>query len=1200
MITLVEKYDALGGADAYLIPEHEYAGKTVYDMIPARVRESDVVLEVIHNNVSLTDEQSLSIYLKYGDTVSFRIVPADPYGITVWIVFNIVVPLVIGIALNYIINAIVGSPKKPRSRKESATYGFDTPQNTTSSGSPINIVYGKIRVAGHILQAKTKILEDGNTALYMLIGLGEGGEVGWQSICGFTEDVDDKPAPASLEINGNPATSYKDITVSVRLGTKHQSIIPGFEDTVIQIAAFESEVVSATPFLYSTANNVDAIEVKLRFAQGLFNSSRDGLRAKEVQYRVRHRRTGDLPWLNTIEKSVRAKSTSEVTVAFRLDNLNLAKYDIEITRLTPDDSSTLDRSMFQVVEVDEVIYDDLAYTGKALIGVKAVATDQLHGSQPNVTSLCEATKVKVYTSEDEFTYKYTNNPAWIILDILLNSRYGLGALIDKKNVLTSSFITAANSCGALEFNEDRTAQEARSQCDVVIDDFRSSWDWVYTIAQAAFLSVYKLGGKYSIKADEESAPVMLFTGSNVRNFKMGYTAPSERINYVDVHFFDRDQNYTENTIVAIDSEVDGIENYVKETIELTTVTRRSEALRNGVYRINANKFLTRYATWDSDIQAIRCEPNDVVSVAYENVLWGLNTGRVKSATITAIYTNQKIIVEAGKVYNVQVWHDDYSSETSTLANIPGEHDIIVVQGTFTKIPAEDSLYVVGEVNLLVKNIKIIDVKRKTDLTATIYGVEYNKAVYDRTQVISLPPPSDSVGIDARKAPPDISNLKLTERIIEQVDGSLSINLEVSWSPSFSPIANGYYVWLKLSSHAGFTTSPVSPLVKGSYYRITSDVIVNDTYDITVTPVSIFGVRKDPSLTPIASITIRGNTNRPSDVTGFTVTRIGGTLYFNWNAVPELDIKGYEIRNGQNWDSGIVIVSNWSPVVYETNVFFSDTVNTISQKFLVKACNTSNNFSVNAASIVIVIDPRIDANVLVTRNEKLLDFPGTTSNITVAGSNPNKYLELNDATAPYLGTYETAEIDLAGAFRSYVSTFIEAEQVDTTLTWADATFTWGSEIAANRTWQGPANSNNLTVLLEAKYDTASPITTSYAEFSPVEKLFRYARFKITLGLADNKFLARIKEFRMLFDVPDIFASGEGVSVTGNATINYGKTFTLLSSISLQVTGRDLVDAEHLVIPVADRTLTNFKVKILLTDDSSESGSLRKIDWFARGY
>ena len=81
----------------------------------------------------------------------------------------------------------------------------------------------------------------------------------------------------------------------------------------------------------------------------------------------------------------------------------------------------------------------------AYLMVKLVASEQLNGGNPTITSKITGMKVEVFSGGIwKTTKQFSRNPAAIIRDFILNDRYGMG--IPKANVDDASFGVVYNYC----------------------------------------------------------------------------------------------------------------------------------------------------------------------------------------------------------------------------------------------------------------------------------------------------------------------------------------------------------------------------------------------------------------------------------------------------------------------------------------------------------------------------------------------------------------------------------------------------------------------------------------------------------------------------------------------------------------------------------------------------------------------------------
>lgn len=108
---------------------------------------------------------------------------------------------------------------------------------------------------------------------------------------------------------------------------------------------------------------------------------------------------------------------------------------------------------------------DFEYPNVAYISASITATDQVNSSEPGVTVLVHGKKVPVWQGGDpsNFTVEWSNNPAWVALDILCNRDYGLGGYFNAKDkyegVDLDYFAAWADFC-------DEGVPDALGVCDV--------------------------------------------------------------------------------------------------------------------------------------------------------------------------------------------------------------------------------------------------------------------------------------------------------------------------------------------------------------------------------------------------------------------------------------------------------------------------------------------------------------------------------------------------------------------------------------------------------------------------------------------------------------------------------------------------------------------------------------------------------------
>ena len=119
----------------------------------------------------------------------------------------------------------------------------------------------------------------------------------------------------------------------------------------------------------------------------------------------------------------------------------------------------------------------------------------------------------------------------------------------------------------------------------------------------------------------------------------------------------------------------------------------------------------------------------------------------------------------------------------------------------------------------------------------------------------------------------------------------------------------------------------------------------DVITIGVTVVNGLGARSTPQW---LSHVVVGKLQPPSDVASITWAAEPFGVRLSWPAVPDLDVRFYELRQGSDWGSATVLDANAVPG------WLWRVQSTGSRTVWVKARDTSGGYSANAASVAVVI------------------------------------------------------------------------------------------------------------------------------------------------------------------------------------------------------------------------------------------------------
>lgn len=610
------------------------------------------------------------------------------------------------------------------------------------------------------------------------------------------------------------------------------------------------------------------------------------------------------------------------------------------------------------------------------------------------------------TGDDCYSVETTSNPAWVLYYCLTNTRYGLGNYFAESSVDLDTFIDFADYCNG-QVNNARGGTHRRYRFDGVIDDSPAAWDKLVELANTYRATLLQQGDRVRVAWQCVKSPVQLFSIANIKegSFVLSYETNKLRTNYWEMQYLNAENNYEQDYAVYIDPDLEAGEPYRRKTTPIYGVTRPAEANRAALFLCKYNHHVTRQVSFETGIEAICCEPYDVISVSHDVPAWGVGAGRVIQSTETGITLDKQITLESGYTYVVKIRHKSDEYETQTITTTAGDVWAIDV-ASWTKRPEPSAVWVVGKSGVAVKDFLVTDITRTKDLECKVDGIEYVEDVYD-DEVTSIPEVVYTELPDPRKKPGDIpqTSLALAERAQVMPDGHVQNVIDVTWA-SVSDAAN-YEIWYKEGASGRWQYSGFS---RDIHHVINAVFTKGYTYWVTVVPVGPWGAKKHPSQTPIRSITIVGRTTRPADVSSITVHEGRGIVIIKWTAVSDADILGYELRYSMadDWSRATILTSGIPTTEYSTSEYVPGTY-----YFMVKAINRSGLYSATAASVQETLAGPDDESVTVSRDEVVEGWDGTKTNMTVVST--DLVTDAGETTC----TYETPEIDAGSSVTARV-------------------------------------------------------------------------------------------------------------------------------------------------------------------------------------
>lgn len=844
---------------------------------------------------------------------------------------------------------------------------------------------------------------------------------------------------------------------------------------------------------------------------------------------------------------ITGKTTSTYQRSYRIRLTGTPPWDIRVRRITADATTVAIRNKTVWDSYTAITDEQFTYPNSAIVGLSVDAQQfsaiptrgyEIKGIRCRIPSNYNPIS-RVYTGswDGTFTIAWTDNPAWCFYDLLTASRYGLGLYLAAAQVDKWALYTIGRYCDGL-VPDGTGGTEPRFTCNLYLQTQQEAFQVITALASIFRGMAYWASGTIVPVQDAPADAVFLFNESNVEGglFTYSGSAKSARHTVALVSWNDpadgykRKPEYVEHRA--------GIIRYGVVPIDVTAVgcTSRGMAHRVGDWLLYSENSETDLVVFRAGLDGIYVAPGKIVAVQDSHRAGLRFGGRLVSVTASSVTVDKAVTIEAGKTYSLQVVLPDGTLATKTVTNGPGAASVLTIAPDFAVAPVSPAVWVLTSSDLSPLLYRVLSVTEAERNKYEITGLEHNPSKFNSIESgLRLETPRTSTITITPAAP---ANVVISEYLYIAA-GTVKTMLSVSWDPV--PGASRYL--MEYSRDDGNFVSIQD--VRTALAEVTD--VLPGTYTIRVFATNLLSI-KSPAAT--ATKQLFGKTARPADVAGFSSSRNGDVLTFAWQAVADLDLDHYELRQGLTWETGV-------PLGVTINTQFSVTTN-IGGTYLLKAVDTTGNESRTAAAII--MDANTDINVVVTANDAptwggiKTQTQANAAGVTLSGQKtwsqltnpwttyPQSWLKTSDPFST--GTYETVPIDLGAVMTSRVEILPIIEQLSLSGVWADLVNPWPTY---TNPWSGAQG------IVSASYEMAlsqdGVAFGAYQTFLAGAYSARAYKFRITLATSDTNYLPRLTSFLVTVDVPDRVVHYEDqATVAGGTTLTFSPAFVNVQTVT----------------------------------------------------
>jgi predicted phage tail protein len=387
------------------------------------------------------------------------------------------------------------------------------------------------------------------------------------------------------------------------------------------------------------------------------------------------------------------------------------KYDVRVTKygsgripstIQPGDNfgSNIGQDIW-MHSVNEVALLDLAYPNMILIGVRALATGQLAGSQINITALIEhglrtldnnimPGALQVYEED---------NPACVSADMMLDGLYGGGQSPGIAAPNIDRFIDEWISWAELNDQlvpDGNGGNIRRHVFNGVFDSESNLWDSLNVVGRMSRSQVIPLGRDYGVFVDQLDTPCQIFSIGNIAqdSFNETWMAIDDRANQVEIQFADSTRFYKQdNPLVYMDPALQDTGQIIKNVrIDGKGITIPAQAWHLARFKQRCNQFLLRTGSFRCDIDAIAARPGNVVILQHDVPEWGWGGRTLQGSTTSVVNIDRDDLpFVGGASYSLIILFAALARYTGTVTSVAPVIDVTGVNvGTQLNLSSFDN------------------------------------------------------------------------------------------------------------------------------------------------------------------------------------------------------------------------------------------------------------------------------------------------------------------------------------------------------------------------------------------------------------------------------------------------------------------------------------------------------------------------------
>jgi predicted phage tail protein len=824
--------------------------------------------------------------------------------------------------------------------------------------------------------------------------------------------------------------NFRDVEFTPRFGTSNQTYIGGINNIETEYSV-GANVTYSSSVSRTLTSGIDAVRVTIgvpRLQQFNDDGTISGLTTYVTIQITDNNGTVTTPISdNAISGRTSSAYFKDYLISFN-DSSLVHPLTVTVKRTAADNTDPKKHDAFNWSSYTEILFEQRAYANTAHVALRFDA--EQFPQTPNRSYRVRGLKIPIpsngtvdsttgaisYSGSWNGSFKtdpeWTTDPAWILHELLVNTRWGCGAHISASQLSKYDFYAVSQYCGA-SVDDGNGGTEPRFAVNGVVQQQVDAYRLINDLASVCRCMPFWSAGALTISQDAPKDASYLFTLANVGEGGFTYSGSSLKTRHTVVNcgYFDMETQEIDYEEV-VDSTAKTKYGAVVKQVKSLFCTSRNQAARLGRWLLYTEQYEgSEIVTFSIGLSAgVLIRPGAIIEIS-DPVRAGVRRGGlIKSATTTVITVDNTDQTDLPTTNNptLSVVLSDGSVETKTVSGIVGA--AITVSSAFSSAPNSNSVWILQNDTVQTTQWRVLSITEEEGVGYLIAALPYNSGKYAYVEDGSeLPTRNTSV----LNTPPDAPGaLSATEQFYEE-NNQAKVKIIVSWQSV--PRASSYRVqWRKGSDN--FVSSDV-------FSRPDYEILDATAGDYEVRVFSINGVGTPSSVPSELNYTAVGKTAVPSAPTNLFFEAINAnTGRLTWDQSTDLDVKlgGRCVFRHSNKTDGSATFSNAVTLIAAKAGSQTEATIPMVEGEIFLAFEDSGGRISSATSIVIDLPDPIGALAVQTRRED-----GDTP--PFQGTNSDTYYEedLDALTLQGTALFDTvADVDAMADFD--ISTGVDTE------------------------------------------------------------------------------------------------------------------------------------------------------------------------------